>query len=297
MQLNHITGNSYYLDGDSAIGVYVFADNTCLLVDSGPGAGRAKKVLDVLEQEGLRVHAIFCTHAHADHCGGNAYIQEQTRCRIMASPIAAAIIENPLIGPAMLYSAYPLRVLTNRVLMMPPSQVDQIIYPGPLRIKNEEFTVLDLPGHSIGQIGLINPDEIAFLGDALMHEKMLADYPFLYMVDINSQLQTLANIQEKTWPLVFLTHGGLVDDFMANLKDNQERIEHIMAVILTYLENSPSREQVTAHVIKEFNLSINSGQYFLILSTVSAFLSYFCQQKQAKTRVEDGIMKFIRVEK
>ncbi|CFX18288.1 Beta-lactamase-like [Syntrophomonas zehnderi OL-4] len=297
MQLNHITGNSYYLDGDSAIGVYVFADNTCLLVDSGPGEGRAKKVLDVLEQEGLQVHAIFCTHAHADHCGGNAYIQKQTGCRIMASPIAAAIIENPLIGPAMLYSAYPLRILTSRALMMHPSRVDQIIHPGPLYIKNEEFTVLDLPGHSIGQIGIINPDEIAFLGDTLMHEKMLADYPFLYMVDINSQLQTLVNIQEKGWPQVFLTHGGLLDDFKANIKKNQERIDHIMTVILTFLKNSSTREQVTAHVIKEFNLTINSGQYFLIFSTVSAFLSYLCHQKQAQTRVEDGIMKYIRIEK
>lgn len=289
-----MAGNSYYLDGDSAIGVYVFADQTCLLVDSGPGEARAKKILDVLDREGLKVHAIFSTHAHADHCGGNAYIQARSQCSILASPLAAAVIENPLLGPAMLYSAYPLRVLTNRALMMHPSKVDQIILPGSLHIKNEEFNVLDLPGHSIGQLGLVNPDGIAFLGDSLMHEAMLADYPFLYMVDINNQLQTLAYLREKDWPRVFLTHGGLVDDLQANINHNLQRINHILDVILDLLKDSCSREQVVAQVIKEFNISVNSGQYYLVFSTVSAFLTYLCQQKQVKTRVEEGIMKFFQ---
>lgn len=292
MKLNHITGNSYYLDGDSAVGVYVFADNSCLLIDSGPGEARAKKIMDVLDQEDLQVHAIFSTHSHADHCGGNTYIQARTDCAIMASALAAAVIENPLLGPAMLYSAYPLRVLKNRALMPQPSKVKQIIQPGILDIKNEEFLILDLPGHSIGQLGLVNPDGVAFLGDSLMHEEKLADYPFLYMVDIDSQLQTLEYIKQNCWPRVFLTHGGLVNDLQVTVNNNQQRINDIINQILAQLNSNCSREEVVSQLIKHYNISVNSGQYYLVSSTISAFLSYLCQSKKVQSKVKDGVMKF-----
>ncbi len=292
MQLNHIVGNTYFLDGDSAVGVYVFPDNTCLLVDSGPGEARAKKIMEVIDREGLQVQTIFSTHAHADHSGGNAYIQAQTGCSIMASAMAAAIIENPLFGPAMLYSAYPLRVLKSRALMPQPSKVDQIIQAGPLHINNENFIILDLPGHSIGQLGLVNPDGVAFLGDSLMHEEMLSDYPFLYMVDIDSQLQTIEYIKQNCWPKVFLTHGGLVDDLQANVSNNQQRIDDIIVQIMTLLKTSSSREQVVADLIKHFKIGVNSGQYYLVASTASAFLSYLCHQKRVRSKVEEGVMKF-----
>lgn len=292
MKLNHITGNSYYLDGDSAVGVYVFSDQTCLLVDSGPGEARARKILDVLDQEGLQVHAIFSTHSHADHCGGNAYIQARTDCIIMASAMSAAVIENPLLGPAMLYSAYPLRVLTNRALMLQPSKVEQIIQPGVIHMKNEEFEILDLPGHSIGQLGIVNPDGVAFLGDSLMHEEKLAEYPFVYMVDIDSQLQTLEYIKQNCWPWVFLTHGGLVNDLQTNVNSNQQRINDIINQILQLKNNTNSREQVVAQMIQHYHISVNSGQYYLVSSTVAAFLSYLCQHKKLRSKVEDGVMMF-----
>lgn len=294
MQLNHIAGDSYYMDGESAVGVYVFPDNTCLLVDSGPGEARAKKNLEVLDEQGLNVQAIFSTHAHADHCGGNAYIQAQRKSRIMASAMAAALIENPLFGPAMLYTAYPLRVLRSRVLMPPPSKVDEIVQPGPLMIKNREFKVLDLPGHSLGQFGLVTPDGVAFLGDSLMHEDMLADYPFLYMVDITSQLATLDFILEHSWPQVFLTHGGLVDNLPLCVKNNQARVGSIIDEIMTLLEKSRSREEILADMLKKYDLSVNSGQYYLVSATISAFLSHLCQQKKLRNRVKDGVMMFFR---
>lgn len=292
MKLNHITGNSYYLNGESAVGLYVFADNSCLLVDSGPGEARAKKMMDVLCGEGLEVYAIFNTHSHADHCGGNAYIQATSKCTIIASALSAAVIENPILGPAMLFSADPLRVLKNRTLMPKPSKVEQIIQSGVIQIKNEEFVILDLPGHSIGQLGLVNPDGVAFLGDSLMHEEMLRTYPFLYMVDIQSQLETLAYLAQNCWPQVFLTHGGLLEDLQTCVTSNQERIQNIIAGMMDIVEKSSSREKIVADMLKRLKLSVNSGQYYLISSTISAFLSYLCQQKKLRSKVEEGVMKF-----
>ena len=294
MQLNHITGNSYYLDGESAVGVYVFPDYSCLLIDSGHSESHAKKIMDVLSEQGLKVQVIFNTHAHVDHCGGNANIQAQNQCRIIASPQAAVVIENPLLGPAMLFGAYPLRVLRSRAIMAHSSKVDKVVQPGYLIINNMEFHVLDLPGHSFGHLGLVTPDEVAFLGDGLMHEKMLADYPFLYVVDITSQLATLDLILQSSWSKVFITHGGLVDDLALSVKNNQNRISRITDEIMTLIETSRSREEILAAMIKIYNLRVNSAQYYLVSATISAFLSHLCQQKKLHNRVEDGVMKFSR---
>lgn len=297
MQLNHIAGNSYYLDGEDAVGVYIFPDHSCLLIDSGPSESHAKKIMKVLDEQGINVRAILNTHAHVDHCGGNSYIKAQTKCKIMASAASAAVIENPLLGPAMLFSAYPLRVLRSRALMPHPSKVDDIIQPGLNKINNWEFQTLDLPGHSLGQIGLVTPDGVAFLGDSLMHGDMLASYPFLYMVDITSQLATLDFILQKNWPQVFLTHGGLVDDLALCVKNNQARINDIIDEIMALLETSRSREEILAAMIKKYELRVNSVQYYLVSSTISAFLSHLCQQKKLYNKVEEGVMKFSRISK
>lgn len=292
MQLNHITGNSYYLDGESTVGVYIFPDHSCLLIDSGPSESRAKKIMDVLAEQELKVQAIFNTHAHVDHCGGNAYIQAQSQCRIMASAEAAVAIENPLLGPAMLFSAYPLRVLRSRAMMPYSSKVDKVVQPGFITINNMEFHVLDLPGHSFGHFGLVTPDEVAFLGDGLMHEKMLAEYPFLYVVDITSQLATLDLILQNSWSEVFITHGGLVEDLKQCVNSNRARIHQITDEIISLMETSRSREEILASMIKKYSLSVNSAQYYLVSATISAFLSHLCQQKILHNKVEEGVMKF-----
>jgi glyoxylase-like metal-dependent hydrolase (beta-lactamase superfamily II) len=292
MQLTHIKGNSYYLDGDNCVGVYAFSDRTCLLVDSGFSESQAKKILMLLTAEGLKIRTIFNTHAHVDHCGGNEYFQMQCQCSIIASQMAAAIIENPIFGPAMLFTAYPLKVLRSRALMPKPSKVNLIAEPGVLNINNTEFQVYDLPGHSLGQTGLMTPDGVVFLGDSLMHEQMLMEYPFLYMVDITSQLKTLDFIRSQSWSHVLLTHGGPVKDLCECAKKNQARIMQICEEILTLLNSPRSHEEILAAMLDTYELSVNSGQYYLVSSTIAAFLSHLSQQKMIRNRAEDGIMKF-----
>lgn len=294
MHLKHIAGNSYFLDGDNCVGVYVFADQTCLLVDSGSSESQAKKILNCLAGEGLHIDTIFNTHAHVDHCGGNQYLQAQCQCRIIASPLAAAIMENPILGPAMLFTAYPLRVLRSRVLMASPSKIDQTVGPGPLLIKNEQFQVYDLPGHSLGQTGLVTPDGVVFLGDSLMHPQMLQEYPFLYMVDITRQLETLDFIGSQNWPFVLLTHGGMVEDVRFCVEKNRARIAVITEEILAMLDRGRSHEEILAAMLIQYNLSANSGQYYLVSSTIAAFISYLSEEKMVRNRVDQGIMKFYR---
>lgn len=54
-------------------------EKNALVVDPGDG----KKVLALLEEEGLTLTNILITHHHADHTGGNDYLKKKTECAVI----------------------------------------------------------------------------------------------------------------------------------------------------------------------------------------------------------------------
>lgn len=294
MQLEHIAGNTYYIDGPSIIGVYIFKNHSCLLVDSGDSKENAVQVLKVLKENRLKLYGIINTHSHADHCSGNCLMQEQTGCKIYASKLDAVIMENPRLIVYGLYSASPLKALQNKYLIAQPCVVTDMVKPGQVLINEAAFQVMDLRGHGIGQIGIITPDGVAFVGDSLISPEILESYTFLYMMDIQLQINTLNYIEASYLPTVFLSHGGLVDNLALTIKQNKNLLERLIKFSLEVLVEPKSREQVVQEIAREFNLPMNRTQYFLISSSVSAFLSYLCNTRQAGCWAVEGTLKFAR---
>ncbi|MEN6461010.1 MAG: MBL fold metallo-hydrolase [Syntrophomonas sp.] len=293
MKLEHITGNTFYFAGSSIVGVYIFEDHSCLLVDSGDRKGQASRILEALQQNNLTVRGIINTHAHADHCTGNKLIQDSTGCKIYTSRQEGVIIENPILTLYGVYSASPLQALKNKYLMVEPSVVTDVVTPGPVMINNTSFTILGLSGHSVEQIGIVTPDGVAFIGDSLISPKILNSYNFLYMADIENQLHTLDYLETVHFPTVLLSHGALIKDLPTVIHQNRLLLNQIMDFILKTLAVPKSREQVIQATVEKFSLPMNRSQYYLVLSSISAFLSYLCNTRKAGCSVEDGIMKFV----
>jgi len=128
MELKKITELVYYIPNPANIGVVKDGEKSVILIDTGLDDDTGKKVLRLLEENGLFPKAIVNTHSHADHCGGNRYIKERTGATIYASEIESAIIQYPLLEPLYLFSgASPLRDLRNKFLMAQSSSVDHVI--------------------------------------------------------------------------------------------------------------------------------------------------------------------------
>ncbi|HEX3011767.1 MAG TPA: MBL fold metallo-hydrolase, partial [Syntrophomonadaceae bacterium] len=215
MKFEKIAGNTFYFSGPSAVGVYIFDDHSCLLIDSGDRIGQTGQIIEVLKEKNLTVYGIINTHAHADHCTGNKLIQDRTGCKIYASRLEKVIIENPLLTLLGIYSASPLKALQNKYLIVEPSVVTEEAAPGSVVINNTPFTILGLSGHSIDQIGILTPDGVAFIGDSLIAPKILNNYGFLYIADVGKQLETLNYLGTADFSQVFLTHGGIIKDLAA----------------------------------------------------------------------------------
>jgi glyoxylase-like metal-dependent hydrolase (beta-lactamase superfamily II) len=159
-------------------------------------------------------------------------------------------------------------------------------------INNIPFTIMGLSGHSIDQIGIVTPDGVAFIGDSLISPKILNSYSFLYMADVGNQLETLDYLETTDLSRVFLSHGAIIKDQASVIQQNRLLLERLLSFILNLLAEPKTREQVIQATVKEFQLPMNTIQYYLVLSSVSAFLSYLCNTRKARCNVEDGMMKF-----
>ena len=294
VNMHVIKGNTWAINFPSAVGIYVFPDNSCLLIDSGASAAFGRRTLKILENWGFQIRALFNTHAHADHCGGNRYLQETTGCEIYASPIEAAFMENPILIPYGLFSASPVQALKNKYLMPEASRVDFRIEDIELFVNNDCFRILPLPGHSLGHTGIITPDEVLFAGDSLTSIDILKGFPFLYLADVEKHLDTLNKLKVLNIEQVFLTHGGLQDNIPEIIDYNYQILMNLLEYILEVIGQPREREEILPLMVEKFNLPLNRNQYVLILASLSACLSYLCNTKQAKVYTENNRLLFRR---
>ena len=108
-ELMQVAGNSYYLQSPAKIGLYKLSDTDVCLFDSGNDKAAGRKIRQLLDANGWHLKAIYNTHSHADHTGGNQYLQNQTGCRIYAPGIECDFTCHPVLEPAFLYGGYPLQ--------------------------------------------------------------------------------------------------------------------------------------------------------------------------------------------
>lgn len=289
MEFHQIKGRTYALEiNGAAIGVYVFSDYRCLLIDSGPSATWGKEIVDNLERRGWRVHAIFNTHGHADHCGGNHFIQGRTDCRIFASAFEAAFIQQPLLMPYSMYGAFPPRLLQAKFVMPQASRVTDQISEAPLIIKGQRFEILELGGHTLGHLGICTPDNVLFPGDSLIAPEMLNSNPFLYLADPGQQRATLKKLGAGDYPLLYLSHGGRQENLPAVVAANQTLLANILETLLALLHEPLTHEEITRTMIAGQHLQVNRNHYFRVSASIAAFLAYLSNQGQIRSYTDDG---------
>ena len=125
-ELNHITGNSYYIQSPSKMGLVKLNDTDVCLIDSGNDKDAGRKVRQLLDANGWHLTAIYNTHSNADHIGGNRYLQGQTKCKVYAQGIECDITRHPVLEPAFLYGGFPPKDLRHKFLMAQESDAQEL---------------------------------------------------------------------------------------------------------------------------------------------------------------------------
>lgn len=97
------------LQGRQNLVLYVPDGEAAYLIDSGDSPDCGYAVHEILRKHGLQLRAIFNTHSHCDHMGGNAVLQELYGCACYASAAEKPFMEVPMLEPSFLYGGAPPR--------------------------------------------------------------------------------------------------------------------------------------------------------------------------------------------
>ncbi|MEW9805539.1 MBL fold metallo-hydrolase [Mesorhizobium sp. ZMM04-5] len=176
-----------------------------LVIDAGMGLARLTPLLDLTP--GKPVLAI-ATHVHADHVGSLHEFAERAGPRLEAGAFATM--------PDRWTFADEFRALAEPVSRLPAEgwrTEDYRIRPAPLtRILDEgdrietgdrTFTVLALPGHSFGCIGLYDErDGLLFSGDAVYDDTLIDDMWCSSRDDYRATMRRLLDLPVR------VVHGG-----------------------------------------------------------------------------------------
>lgn len=259
---------TYCLQSPVNIGFYLINDKDVCLIDSGNSKDYGVMISKILEEKGWNLKYIINTHSHADHIGGNKYLQNKYNCQIYSSKIEAYFIENPELEPAFLYGATVINELHNHFLEASPSKCNDI--------KNcaiDGIEIVDLKGHCYRMIGVLTSDNVLFLGDAYTSEEILKKYTIQYIYDVEDYVDTLKFLLNTNYDTYVPAHGEIEKNPRNTIEANMKAVTLIENKILDLVQNGISYSDLINKIFNDFHIKINLVQFYLISATIKAYLT------------------------
>ncbi len=290
MRLRNITGRTFAIEYPSAVGIYVLEDKSCILIDSGASEVYGRRTLKILEARGWHVAAIVNTHAHGDHSGGNKYIQDASGCRIYTSSLEAAYLNHPVLAAYSLYHSVPMQALKSKYYTVPSGTVNTPLKHNLLELQGEKFTVWNLPGHSLGHIGIETPDKVLFAGDSLIEERIISKHSFPHLEDVESQFRSLELLKKSG--IIYLSHGGLVENNDVIIESNHELIINNLALVEEVIKGGCSREDIIRKLADNNMFAVKEYNYFRLMTTIAAYLAFLHNNGRVGMAVQGGSLLF-----
>ena len=269
-ELNHITGNSYYIQSPSKMGLVKLNDTDVCLIDSGNDKDAGRKVRQLLDANGWHLTAIYNTHSNADHIGGNRYLQGQTKCGIYAQGIECDITRHPVLEPAFLYGGFPPKDLRHKFLMAQESDAQELTAD----VLPEGFSLLQLPGHFFHMAGFRSPDDVVYLADCLSSRETLDKYQIGFVYDVAAYLDTLEKVKTMQAAAFVPAHAEVTEDVAPLAQYNIDKVHEIADHIVERCAEPIIFEELLKKLFDDYGLTLTFEQYVLVGSTVKSYLAW-----------------------
>ncbi|MBQ6986799.1 MAG: MBL fold metallo-hydrolase, partial [Oscillibacter sp.] len=272
------------------IGVVRTDENNVVLIDSGNEKNSGKNVLKILEQHDWRLQAGFNTHSHADHIGGNRFLQERTGCKIYAPGIERDFTRHPVLEPTFLYGGCPPSDLRHKFLMAQESDA----LPLTADVLPDGISVVPLPGHSFDMVGFRTKDSVVFLADCLSSRETLDKYRVGFLTDVKAYLETLERVMHLDAAVFVPSHAQTTDDIRPLARYNMEKVREVADDILDICQKPASFERILQGLFDKYGLSMNFEQYALVGSAVRSYLSWLKERGELRAFFENNALLWAR---
>lgn len=181
--------------------LYRLSSREVVLIDSGPEED--PELIEALDQKKLRVRAVLCTHIHPDHIANNAALVSRYGAEIFASEKEFETLKE-IYGRLRKSSSKP-----NNRYLEPQYPITSIGTTSSLKIDGTSFGVIPTPGHTLGQLAFVTPDDVCCLGDAMLSLDRLSLSKLPYLEDTALAISTMKQIGKTKHHLYVTSHKGV----------------------------------------------------------------------------------------
>ena len=260
MELKQISGNTWCLSGHQIIPLYRTDSSHCILMDTGPYALREELERD-LARYGLTPIGLLCTHTHFDHFGNTRYLSERFNCPV-ALPLGEAEICRTLASvKSHLYVYSAGQVASDPERSQIPCLVDHVIRPEETDtlFRGVRFRVLHTPGHAMDHAAYITPDNVCYIGDALMCGRTLHTSRLPYAFNFQQSLDTIRSLKGLDCQAMAVAHCGvLYEGFDALVEENLQVMERQLAEVRTLVDRPMSSDEICGAVCRRMGVVVST---------------------------------------
>ena len=283
-ELMQARGASHYIESPAKIGLVCLDGGDAVLIDSGSDKDAGRRVRRILDEHGWRLRAIYNTHSHADHIGGNRFLQERTGCAIYAPGPECAWANHVTFEPSFLYGGCPPRDLRHKFLMAQESRVEPLAQEA----LPEGFEWIPLPGHSMDMAGFRTPDDVVYLADCVSSAETLAKYQINYLYDPAAYLDTLERVKGMRAELFIPSHTAPTEDIVPLAQLNIDKVHEIAGILLEICGEPKTFEEILQALFMRFDLTMTFQQYALIGSTARSYLAWLRDRGELDVEIADA---------
>jgi glyoxylase-like metal-dependent hydrolase (beta-lactamase superfamily II) len=295
MELKKVKGNTYYITPDFIdLGLYRLNKEECLLIDSGFHKTAKNEIIPFMESNNMTVKGILCTHGHIDHAGGNNILK-----MTYGAQIAAPYVEN-MLGE----NSYNMYVLSDNLRFrvfgdtIPDFsyKTDIVINPdyNDFYFLGVDFQVIKTYGHSPYQVGYITPDNVAYLGDVLLSERMIQITKLPYIFDVGNDLTSKKNLKNLECDKYILSHEGIYDTIDHLIDQNISHINSRIEILLNILKQPKCFEDYTADIVNKLDINADLRKIVYLQRTVRGYLSYFQENNLVDAYLDHNKILFVK---
>lgn len=134
-------------------------NNKLLMIDSGTGKkAELEKIQNFIIKSNWKPELLLLTHTHADHAGGAAFLQKEFGFRVVVWECEKKNLLAGMAPPPSYKTFVPLKadLVLNTELYLPEFKAQ----------------IRHTPGHTCGSVIIIIDNEVVFLGDTKLPDKL-----------------------------------------------------------------------------------------------------------------------------
>lgn len=297
MELRHVCGNTYVAEGKTAlIPVYKLNETDIVLLDTGYAKLDRNALDHLIEENHFTLRGIICTHAHFDHTGNVCYLQKKYGCLAAAQIIEAGISVNP---DAYRANYVALTYGKSREFFLEECFIaDVIIGADDTRLDfcGAHFGILQLPGHSAGHIGIVTPDNVAYLGDCLISQSEIDAAKLPTSMFIARDLESKESLHALQCNAYIIAHKEVLTDIHQLIERNIALVRSKEQEVLNCLEDGMTfSDWIYAFCKLENVRTHNELKFSIVERNFSNYLAYLTDSGKIEVRREFCAKKYYRV--